>query len=404
VPTHITCETPGFSNGSVALTVTGGVSPYSYSWSNGAVTEDLSGLTAGWYSVTVTDMNGCTISDSIQINLPPDVLFDKVLSDYNGYNASCYGMSDATININIISGEAPFTFSWQGPSGYTSSDRHITGLRAGDYTLLITDVNSCTTTEVITVTQPGRMRVDAELSSSMAGGYQINCAGDSTGTIALTPVSNVGTVRYLWSDGATLAARSYLPAGSYTVIVTDQNGCLADTTFTLTEPDPIRIIPAFIQPWCPDIPGGQISITANGGVIVTDYSYRWSDNSNLSILTNVYSGIYTVTVTDLNQCSATATIDLKPVNEACLVIPNAISPNGDLINDVWNIGMIDIYPNVEVRIFNRWGVTVWRSEKGYPQPWDGTSNGRLLPVDSYHYIIDLNNGTKPIVGNITIVR
>jgi gliding motility-associated-like protein len=404
VPTHITCVTPGFSNGSIALTVTGGVSPYSYSWSNGATTEDISGLTEGWYVVTVTDMNGCTISDSTQINMPPDVLYDKVLSDYNGYNASCHGSSDATININMTSGLAPFMFSWQGPSGYTSADRYITGLAAGDYTLLITDTNSCTATEVITVTQPERMSIDAELSSSIAGGYQINCAGDSTGTIELTPVNNVGNVRYLWSDGMTSASRSELPAGSYRVIMTDSNGCLADTIFTLTAPDSIKIIPAVIQPWCPDIPDGQISLTVTGGVITTDYLYKWSDNSTSGTLTNVSSGIYSVTVTDLNQCSATEYVDLKPVHEACLVIPNAISPNGDLINDVWNIEFIEIYPDVEVKVFNRWGESVWRSEKGYPQPWDGRSNGKLLPVDSYHYIIDLNNGSKPIVGNITIVR
>ncbi len=71
---------------------------------------------------------------------------------------------------------------------------------------------------------------------------------------------------------------------------------------------------------------------------------------------------------------------------------------------MWNIGEIELYPDIEIRIFNRWGETVWRSEKGYPQPWDGRSNGKLLPIDSYHYIIDLGKNRKPIVGNITIVR
>jgi gliding motility-associated-like protein len=402
VPKHITCETPGFSNGSIALTVTGGVAPYSYNWSNGATAEDISGLTEGRYVVTVTDMNGCTITDSTQINPPPEVLYDKVLSDFAGYNASCYGMSDATININMIGGEAPFTFSWQGPSGYTSSDQYITGLKAGNYTLLITDANSCTAGEVITVTQPDRLHMDVELSESLAGGYQISCYGDSTGSIELTPVNNVGNVRYLWSDGDMSANRYDLPAGTYIVIITDSNGCLADSTFTLTQPDSIRATLASIQPWCPDIPDGQISVTVSGGV--AGYNYKWSDNSTSGALTNISSGIYSVAVTDMNQCSVIEYIDLKPVNEACLIIPNAISPNGDLINDVWNIGMIEIYPNVEVKVFNRWGETVWKSEKGYPQPWDGRSNGKLLPVDSYHYIIDLNNGTKPIVGNITIVR
>ena len=94
---------------------------------------------------------------------------------------------------------------------------------------------------------------------------------------------------------------------------------------------------------------------------------------------------------------------MEPLNETCLIIPNAISPNDDNINDVWNIGMIYLYPQIEIKIFNRWGELLWKSEKGYPKPWDGRSNGTPLPIDSYHYIIDLHNGTKPIVGNITIV-
>jgi gliding motility-associated-like protein len=87
-----------------------------------------------------------------------------------------------------------------------------------------------------------------------------------------------------------------------------------------------------------------------------------------------------------------------------LVIPAAFSPNGDLINDVWNIGNIGSFPKVEITIYNRWGQSVWRSEQGYPYPWDGKSNGVDLPIDSYHYIIELHNGSKPIIGEITIVR
>jgi gliding motility-associated-like protein len=313
-------------------------------------------------------------------------------------------MSDATININMTGGLAPFSFSWQGSGGYTSTDQYITGLLAGSYTLLITDANACTATEVIDVTQPERLRMDITLSESLTGGYNINCAGDSTGTIGIIPVNNVGSVRSLWSDGLISSTRSGLPAGDYSVIITDSNGCLADTTLTITQPDTIKITYETTRPLCPDIPDGEIRLTVTGGVVGTDYTYRWSDNSTTGTITDIYSGLYIVTISDMNGCQVTDSINLEPVKEACLQIPNAISPNGDLINDVWNIGQIDIYPEAEIKIFNRWGEIVWRSEKGYPQPWDGRSNGKLLPVDSYHYVIDLHNKTKPIVGNVTIVR
>jgi gliding motility-associated-like protein len=87
-----------------------------------------------------------------------------------------------------------------------------------------------------------------------------------------------------------------------------------------------------------------------------------------------------------------------------LIISKAFSPNNDGINDVWNIGNVSIYPSTEVTIYNRWGQSVWKSGRGYPSPWDGKSNGVDLPIDSYHYVIDLHNGSKPIIGDVTIVR
>jgi gliding motility-associated-like protein len=95
---------------------------------------------------------------------------------------------------------------------------------------------------------------------------------------------------------------------------------------------------------------------------------------------------------------------VNPGSGMLLIIHDAFSPNGDLINDVWNIGNVSFYPEMQITIYNRWGQAVWKSGSGYPVPWDGKSNGSELPLDSYHYIIDLHNGTKPIIGFVTIVR
>jgi gliding motility-associated-like protein len=90
--------------------------------------------------------------------------------------------------------------------------------------------------------------------------------------------------------------------------------------------------------------------------------------------------------------------------EAFLEIPDAFSPNGDGINDAWNLENIDLYPRAEVTVYNRWGQLVWKSGRGYPVPWGGKSGGDDLPVDSYHYFIELHNGYRPIVGTVTVVR
>jgi gliding motility-associated-like protein len=406
IPTHITCQPPGFANGSIDLTASGGVGPYgNWSWSNGATTEDISGLTEGYYTVTLTDANGCPKTDSVRINLPPPLTFTAELSDYTGFNVTCNGLSDGWINITMDSGLAPYIYEWQKVGGgFTDSRDSIGGLNAGYYILKVTDANMCTETDTIEMTEPGTLGMNMTFSSSIVGGYNINCAGASTGSVAVVPINAAGIVNYLWSDGAVTATRENIPAGEYGIYIEDANGCWIDSTFTLTEPDSIRIIFEVTQPWCPDKPDGAISLTVTGGVPGADYNYHWSDNSTGRDITNILEGNFIVTVTDLNGCSISDSIIVEPQRKTCLIIPNAISPNGDLINDVWNIGEIELYPDIEIRIFNRWGETVWRSEKGYPQPWDGRSNGRILPIDSYHYIIDLGKKRKPIIGNITIVR
>jgi gliding motility-associated-like protein len=106
----------------------------------------------------------------------------------------------------------------------------------------------------------------------------------------------------------------------------------------------------------------------------------------------------------MNNCYADTTVELESLNNHCLVIPNAISPNGDNINDVWNLGFTEIYPEMRVIIINAWGQPIYESEPGYLVPWDGTSNGKLLPIDSYFYRIDLYDGvTEPVTGHVSVI-
>ena len=397
-PTRITCAAPLLDNGAIDLTVAGGVTNYSYLWSNGPTSQDISNLTQGTYSVHVTDANGCTIDDTIIINNPPPVLYSKTLSDFNTYQVSCYGYSNGSIDITMTSGTPPYSYSWTGPAPFNpSSSQNISDLAAGQYTLVITDSMLCTAIETINLTQPGKLDMILDLTD-------ILCAGKKTGAIEIEPVNEVVSVSYLWSDGSTQHNRRKLVAGDYGVILTDLNNCSIDSTVTLTEPDSIKLKFEVTQPWCVDKPDGEIKLTATGGVDGINYVYKWSDNSTSDVISDISGGWYSVKVTDLNNCSVRDSVYVDPLHETCLIIPNAISPNGDAINDVWNIGNKELYPGLEIKIFNRWGELIWKSGKGYPDPWDGTSNGRKLPIDSYHYIIDLHNGSKPLIGNVTIVR
>ena len=400
---HITCATSVFNDGAVSLTVSGGVAPYSYLWSNGATTKDISDLTEGNYTVTVTDANGCTATSVVTVVNPPLLTYTSQVSNYNGFNVSCFDMSNGYININITGGTAPYLFSWTGPDGFIAYTQSISGLKAGTYTVHIADSLGCTANQVFNLSEPNKLGMNIDVSKSRDGLYNLNCAGDRTGYIDINPVNGVGTVEYLWSDGLYGKTRNNLPAGRYSIIITDANGCYDNTSVTLTEPEPIKINFIVDKPFCPDMTDGAVTAEVNGG-ISANYLYRWYDNSTNSSLRNINTGWYPLEVEDLNGCIAKDSVKVEPLNRSCLVIPNAISPNGDLINDVWNIGNIHLYPEAEVKIFNRWGVSVWTSEKGYPRPWDGTREGRDLPVDSYHYIIDLHNGDRPMIGTITIVK
>ncbi len=404
-PTHITCYPEGFDNGSIDLVMTGGVGPYGgFIWSNGATSEDLSGLTEGKYTVSFVDANGCVKVDSVTIELPADLTYSLTMSDYNGFNVSCYGLADGWIKVKMESGEAPYTISWtkEGGGFYSEADS-VSGLSSGRYILHIIDANMCEATEIIEITQPGQLGLTAGLSSSITGDYNINCYGDSSATIDIVMTNNVGNVSYLWSDGATSASRNNLPAGTYGLIVTDGNNCAVQTEIAIAQPDSIILSFNILRPWCPDKPDGAISMNVTGGV--PGYSYKWSDNSTGTSLEELYEGIYSVTVSDANNCLANSDVILRSEYESCLVIPNAISPNGDLINDVWNIDYKELYPDMEISILNRWGRTIWKSGKGYPEPWDGkNSRGRSLSIDSYHYVIDFGDGRKPQVGSVTIVK
>ena len=409
--TNITCASASYDDGAADLTVTGGTGQgtYIFNWSNGAVTEDISNLTAGTYWVTVSDANNCIRQDSIDILLPPPLLISIDTSDYNGYNISCAGRKDGWINIVMESGTPPYLFSWTGPGTFTSSGQDIQNLEAGAYNLHIVDSNSCIGDTTILLTEPDSLIVDILLSTTASEDYQIYCYGDNTGMIDLDVTGGIEPYSYLWMDGTAESSRSLLQAGNYTVIILDKNSCALDTTVTLAQPEPLTASGVITDAYCPDMPNGGIEINVEGGYVESTYYYLWSDNVpsfyiNDSSILELTADIYTVIITDDNNCELRDSFEVKYENTQCLEIPNAFSPNGDGINDYWEIGLMELYPNAVIEIFNRWGKVVFKSGKGYDPPWYGSYKGRPLPVDSYFYFIDLKNGTKPLDGHVTIVR
>ncbi len=144
-------------------------------------------------------------------------------------------------------------------------------------------------------------------------------------------------------------------------------------------------------------------LNISGGT--TPYTVLWSNSATTKDLTNITNGTYTVEITDANLCVKTDSATVSIIGENCVTeIPSIITPNGDGKNDVWRIENIQLYSNATIEIYTRWGKLVYRSDNGNQEPWDGTFKGKELPMDSYHYIIVLGDGSKPIIGSVTIVR
>ncbi|MGC9472210.1 MAG: gliding motility-associated C-terminal domain-containing protein, partial [Bacteroidales bacterium] len=422
VATGITCDSPGQDNGSADLTVSGGSGEgtYTFQWTGpggfSATTEDISNLIEGEYTVTITDANNCQIIAETSIEPPAPLIFHATVSDYLGRQISCNGEDDGYIQIEMESGTPPYVFSWSGPEGFTSADQNIDQLIAGAYHLIITDAKNCVGDTVITMEEPDPLVITFDHSRSIDGNHHLNCYGDSTGFINAIVTGGTGEYNYLWGNGHTEPDRNNLGAGIYILTVTDENGCVEENADTLIQPPELVVMVDTVKSLCPDYPDGSITLYVSGGV--EPYAYEWSNNVFTPENENLRSGTYEYLVIDFNGCEVKDVVDLEPQRPYCLQIPTAFSPGSSFgINDTWEIGISDgsghyvsggslyeLYPDAIVEVYDRWGRLVFRSERGYPVPWDGTYRGTPLPMDSYHYVINLHNGTPAITGNVTIVK
>ncbi len=285
--THVNVLCNGESTGSIDLTVSGGVSPYTYSWTGGATTQDRSGLAAGTYTVTVTDANACTKTLSVTITEPAAIVLTET-----HVNVLCNGASTGSIDLIPSGGTGAYTYSWTG--GATTQDR--SGLAAGTYTVTVTDASACTKTLSTTITEPAAI-VLTETH------VNVLCNGASTGSIDLTVSGGTGAYTYSWTGGATTQDRSGLAAGTYTVPVTDASACTKTLSTTITEPAAIVLTETHVNVLCNGACTGSIDLTVSGGT--GTYTYSWTGGATTQDRSGLAAGTYTVTVTDANACTKT---------------------------------------------------------------------------------------------------
>ncbi len=289
-------STCGFSNGSTQVIVSGGTTPYYYSWSNIPASADSFAIQLAGnktYSVTVTDDNGCSVVDSIFIN---NIAGPSVSNTSNGISCP-YGTG--YINLNLNGGTAPYNFNWN--NGAT--DQNLSGLVAGTYSVVVTDANGCQAMSIRNITAAPPMNTTVVSNNPSCG--------TNNGNITVTLNSGIGPFTYQWNSGETISSLNNINAGLYTVTVTDFNSCIHTDSVILTSQGVPTIYTTTTPAHC-NGNDGSASLSVHGGV--APYQITWNTGSNDTLVNNLSSGVYSVTVTDANNCSVISNLNIGTVN------------------------------------------------------------------------------------------
>ena len=449
---QVSCN--GFGDASVDLQISNGTAPYQTNWSNSAVSEDLSNLSPGMYTVAIIDAHGCTTADTVTITQPEALSIETTMNQL-----SCYRANDGSIQTSVSGGTLPYIYNWSGGEQTPG----LSSLAAGPYSLTVTDANGCILTFNTTITQPDSLMIQAAVNTAICnaanGSIQIQVAGGTTPygyewsngssnqnlsnvpdglyTVVVTDahgcqvlysgsvlsVTNLNTSSivtnvscyggsngeatvliengnppyvYEWSNGGTGASQTGLSAGIYSVLIADEFGCTDTLSIVIGEPDSLIVnltLSSYLLGFNVSTNGGNdgsIEAMVSGGT--PPYSYFWSTTETTSSIGNLVAGEYLLNVTDGNGCITTVIVKLTQPD--VLEMPQGFSPNADGDNDYFVVHGIKSYPDNSIKVFNRWGNIVYEKD-GYADEWYGENKvGDPLPDATYFVILNVVVGGK----------
>ncbi|MBQ1655264.1 MAG: gliding motility-associated C-terminal domain-containing protein, partial [Bacteroidales bacterium] len=463
VSSNVEC---GISNGSLSANVYGGSQPYVYYWSNGGTSALLDNVSAGAYSLTVTDANGCSATSSSQINVA-GMLSASIVEQSP---ISCFGMTDATLVAVVEQAQPPVMYQWNnGQNGST-----LFGLGTGMYIVTVTDGWGCQGVANYMLYSPTAMIMSSQVTDA-------KCSNTSEGAISLTVGGGRPPYSYLWTTGSTEPNLEDLRVGSYGVLVTDMSGCTMQENFVISAPTTISVEADVTDVTCYGKKDGRVEINVTGGVEPYAYGFYMGNTvshngrvyehlrpgvynisvsdangcgksisvavgqperlgvnsmvsapsckdlhdatveivtaggtapftytlgtytSDSSTFINLHPGLYSAVVTDANGCSNEISEIIVPESKLdCLRIPNVITPNGDGVNDEWIIENIELFPEAHIYVYNRWGQLLYH-DRGNGERWDGSYRGHFVPSGVYMYIIKLESVEETYEGTVTVL-
>ncbi len=317
-------------NGTFTVGASGGNGGFSYHWSSGQTTQTIVDG-ADYYYVTATDAQGCTAEfTSNQLAEP-----EEISLSYFSLDVRCNGDQNGSIDLTPSGGAGGYKYHWSNGQ----NTQNLNAVPAGTYTVTVTDSDGCTTTASEVIAEPTAIEHKAtSIVNPMCHFYP-------TGAIMATMSGGTGTLEALWSTGAVGVNLTNVPAGTYTVTVTDVRNCHAQKEYTITEPDAIQLTLLTAQPLCHGSHDGSVSLDVTGGV--PPYSYIWSNGATTASISGLGAGDYKCTATDSNGCpnfSATAhltdplavTTQIAGADTACVQKQAPYSISGTWGNIVWS--------------------------------------------------------------------
>jgi gliding motility-associated-like protein len=344
----------------------------------------------------VQDQNGCTASANVVVTN----VGGPTVSISNSTNVSCFGGNNGSATVTATGGTTPYTYAWT-PSG--GSGATATGLSAGTYTVAVTDASGCVSSATANITAPNAIVITETITND-------NCANPGSGQISTVASNGTAPYTYSWSNSASGASISNLAGNtSYTVTITDANGCSATETYPLGLLGNLNVVASGTPTSI--LQGETVQLTATGAT-----TYTWTPTTNLScvacaspIATPNITTTYIVTGTDPSGCTGVDTITIF-VQTICgdLYIPTAFSPNGSgpsANNSLCIYG--NCITSLNYAVYDRWGEKVFETTEVDQQCWDGTFRGKELNSGIYAYKIrvTLTDGTYvEESGNLTLLR
>lgn len=401
--TNISCF--GLTDGSVRAIATGGVAPYTYSWNSSPVQNSnvLQNVPAGSYTITVTDSNSCNASANVTLTEPTQLS----MNFSNITDVSCFGGNDGTAEVAASGGSPSYVFEWDN----NVIGNQNTSLTGGWHTVELIDGNNCSIIDSVFINQPPVFSAFANDSNS------VTCFGMNDGAFEIGVIGGFPNFTYT-VNGQTQSSVQVdsLLAGSYTVVVTDANGCTATFTHTVTQPDSVY---AEIDA---DPTMGLVPTTVNFTSNSTGYSsLTWMLNNGVLDTTNAYSHLFTqpgeyevlLIATNENGCTDTAKVMIFIADSVHAIFPNVITPNGDGSNDFFDVKQSGVKA-ITIVIYNRWGTQIYSNfVDNITSPvitlWDGKTavGGNECSEGTYYFdavLEDLNGKKSKAKGFVHLFR